>query len=101
MVRAVQRGLTTSGGGRGNSGLTNSAIAGWNRVHLDARPYPANDLEAEAARLRALGATAVDLDQDVPWTVLADPEGNEFCLLGPSWLEPARGTCRRPIREVR
>ncbi|TCM48992.1 hypothetical protein EV648_103260 [Kribbella sp. VKM Ac-2568] len=56
----------------------------WNRVHLDLRPYPADDLEAEAARLRTLGATAIDLGQsDVPWTVLADPEGNEFCLLAP------------------
>jgi predicted enzyme related to lactoylglutathione lyase len=57
---------------------------GWNRVHLDIRPYPGDDLEAEAARLRTLGATAIDLGQsDVPWTVLADPEGNEFCLLAP------------------
>ncbi|MEV6417358.1 VOC family protein [Kribbella sp. NPDC051718] len=57
----------------------------WNRVHLDLRPYPGDDLEAEAARLRALGATAVDLGEgDVPWTVLADPEGNEFCLLTPA-----------------
>ncbi|MFC4065942.1 VOC family protein [Actinoplanes subglobosus] len=56
----------------------------WNRVHLDVRPYPGDDPEAEAARLRALGATAVDLGGDVRWTVLADPEGNEFCLLSPS-----------------
>lgn len=57
----------------------------WNRVHLDVRPYPGDDPEAEAARLRALGATAIDLGQsDVHWTVLADPEGNEFCLLSPS-----------------
>jgi predicted enzyme related to lactoylglutathione lyase len=56
----------------------------WNRVHLDVRPYPGDDPEAEAARLRTLGATAIDLGQnDVPWTVLADPEGNEFCLLAP------------------
>ncbi|MFI7608667.1 VOC family protein [Micromonospora sp. NPDC049366] len=54
----------------------------WNRVHLDVRPYPGDDLAAEAARLRALGATTIDLD--VPWKVLADPEGNEFCLLSPS-----------------
>jgi hypothetical protein len=53
----------------------------WNRVHLDVRPYPGDDPEAEAARLLALGATAIELD--VPWTVLADPEGNEFCLLAP------------------
>ncbi len=57
---------------------------GWNRVHLDVRPYPGDDLEAEAVRLRALGATDVDLPSEVPWTVLADPEGNEFCLLAPS-----------------
>ena len=28
-------------------------------------------------------ATAIDLGQDIPWTVLADPEGSEFCLLTP------------------
>jgi predicted enzyme related to lactoylglutathione lyase len=56
---------------------------GWNRVHLDVRPYPGDDLEAEAARLRELGATAIDLGQSVPWKVMADPEGNEFCLLAP------------------
>jgi predicted enzyme related to lactoylglutathione lyase len=55
----------------------------WNRVHLDIRPYPGDDPEAEAARLRTLGATAIDLGQSVPWTVFADPEGNEFCLLAP------------------
>ncbi|MFI6327905.1 VOC family protein [Micromonospora chersina] len=54
----------------------------WNRVHLDVRPYPGDDLEAETARLRTLGATVIDLD--VPWKVLADPEGNEFCLLTPA-----------------
>ncbi|MFF0153894.1 VOC family protein [Micromonospora sp. NPDC005203] len=57
---------------------------GWNRVHLDVRPYPGDDLAAEAARLRTLGATVVDLGpSEVPWTVLADPEGNEFCVLTP------------------
>ncbi|MBW6434889.1 VOC family protein [Actinoplanes hulinensis] len=57
---------------------------GWNRVHLDVRPYPGDDPGAEAARLRALGATTVDLGNgDISWTVLADPEGNEFCLLSP------------------
>jgi hypothetical protein len=36
------------------------------------------------ARLRALGATDVDLGQgDVPWVCLADSEGNEFCVLTP------------------
>jgi len=56
----------------------------WNRVHLDLRPYPGDELDAEVARLRTLGATVIDLGQsDVPWTVLADLEGNEFCLLAP------------------
>jgi catechol 2,3-dioxygenase-like lactoylglutathione lyase family enzyme len=57
---------------------------GWNRVHLDVRPYPGADPAAEADRLRSLGATDADVGQgDVPWTVLADPETNEFCLLAP------------------
>jgi Glyoxalase-like domain len=56
---------------------------GWNRVHLDVRPYPGDDPRAEAARLRTLGATAIDLGSELPWTVMADPEGNEFCLLAP------------------
>ncbi|MFF0274496.1 VOC family protein [Streptomyces sp. NPDC004330] len=56
----------------------------WNRVHLDVAPYPGEDLAAEAARLRALGATDPGIDQsEIPWTILADPEGNEFCLLTP------------------
>jgi predicted enzyme related to lactoylglutathione lyase len=64
---------------------TPDAKTGWNRVHLDLRPYPGDDVAAEADRLRALGATDVALGgADVPWTVLADPEGNEFCLLSPA-----------------
>lgn len=55
----------------------------WNRVHLDLLPDPLDGKEAEVTRLRALGAADIDLGQgDVPWTVLADPEGNEFCVLG-------------------
>ncbi|HUR04490.1 MAG TPA: VOC family protein [Nonomuraea sp.] len=57
----------------------------WNRVHLDLLPYPVDSKAAEVARLEALGATLADVGQgDVPWTVLADPEGNEFCVLGPA-----------------
>jgi predicted enzyme related to lactoylglutathione lyase len=57
---------------------------GWNRVHLDVRPYPGDDAAAEAARLESLGATAIHLGRsDIPWRVFADPEGNEFCLLAP------------------
>jgi hypothetical protein len=55
-----------------------------NRIHLDLRPYPGDDQAAEVSRLRALGATAIDIGQgDISWAVLADPEGNEFCVLTP------------------
>lgn len=54
--------------------------AGKNRLHLDFRP---DDQAAEVERLIGLGATRVDIGQgDVAWVVLADPEGNEFCVLG-------------------
>jgi catechol 2,3-dioxygenase-like lactoylglutathione lyase family enzyme len=53
-----------------------------NRLHLDLRP---DDRDAEVARIEALGATRVDVGQgpDVTWVVLADPEGNELCVLRP------------------
>ena len=52
-----------------------------NRLHIDLNP---DDLDAEAERLLALGARPADIGQgDVPWVVLADPEGNEFCVLRP------------------
>jgi catechol 2,3-dioxygenase-like lactoylglutathione lyase family enzyme len=51
-----------------------------NRLHIDLRP---KDQAAEVARLEALGAHRVDVGQgaDVTWVVLADPDGNEFCVL--------------------
>ena len=51
-----------------------------NRLHLDLRP---DDQEAAVARAEALGARRIDIGQgdDVTWVVLADPEGNEFCIL--------------------
>jgi Glyoxalase-like domain len=51
-----------------------------NRLHVDLRP---DDQSAEVARAEALGAVRVDVgqDDDVTWVVLADPEGNEFCIL--------------------
>lgn len=54
-----------------------------NRVHLDIRPADGSSQEAELARLLAHGARRVDIGQgpDATWHVLADPEGNEFCLL--------------------
>ena len=53
-----------------------------NRLHLDLRP---SDQFAEVRRLIGLGATRVDVGQpgDSSWVVLADPEGNEFCVLRP------------------
>jgi hypothetical protein len=55
---------------------------GKNRMHLHVALPPETDLGAEVERLRALGARRVDIGQgDVPWVVLADPDGNEFCLL--------------------
>jgi catechol 2,3-dioxygenase-like lactoylglutathione lyase family enzyme len=55
--------------------------AGKNRVHVDVNPSGC-DVDEELERLLGLGATRVDVGQgDVPWYVLADPEGNEFCLL--------------------
>jgi hypothetical protein len=51
-----------------------------NRLHLDFRP---DDRDAEVDRLLALGARRVDIGQgEQPWVVLADPESNEFCVLG-------------------
>ena len=52
-----------------------------NRVHLDMNPVGC-DQGAELDRLLSLGARRVDIGQgEQPWVVLADPEGNEFCLL--------------------
>jgi catechol 2,3-dioxygenase-like lactoylglutathione lyase family enzyme len=53
-----------------------------NRLHADLRPPNDSDHATELARLLDLGAVRVDIGQgDAPWAVLADPEGNEFCLL--------------------
>jgi len=51
-----------------------------NRLHVDVRP---DDQAAEVARLEQLGATRADVGQrgDVTWIVMADPHGNEFCVL--------------------
>ena len=55
-----------------------------NRVHPDVAPYRGDDPAAEVTRLRGLGAVPADVGQgEVGWTVLADPEGNEFCVLSP------------------
>jgi predicted enzyme related to lactoylglutathione lyase len=51
-----------------------------NRLHIDLNP---DNQEAEVARLLGLGAKRVDVGQndEVTWVVMADPEGNEFCVL--------------------
>ena len=53
-----------------------------NRLHLDLRP---DDQAAHVERLLAMGATRAEIGQtgEEPWVVLADPEGNEFCVLAP------------------
>jgi predicted enzyme related to lactoylglutathione lyase len=55
-----------------------------NRIHFDVAPYRGDDHAAEVTRLRQLGAAPANVGQDqVPWEVLADPEGNELCVLAP------------------
>ena len=50
-----------------------------NRLHLDFRP---DNQQAEVDKFLRAGARHADVGQgDVPWVVLADPEGNEFCVL--------------------
>jgi len=51
-----------------------------NRLHLDLRPI---DQAREVERLESLGAARVSVGQtaEATWVVLADPEGNEFCVL--------------------
>jgi hypothetical protein len=63
------------------------ATTGKNRVHLDLATESAAHQAAQVDRLLGLGAAHADIGQgvegDVPWVVLADPEGNEFCVLDP------------------
>jgi hypothetical protein len=65
--------------------------SGKNRLHLDLRPA---DQAAEVARLEGLGASRADVGQgpDVSWVVMADPDGNEFCVLKP--LPPQETSAR-------
>jgi predicted enzyme related to lactoylglutathione lyase len=55
-----------------------------NRVHVDLTTS-AEDRDQEIERLIGLGARRVDVGQtgEESWTVLADPEGNEFCVVRP------------------
>jgi predicted enzyme related to lactoylglutathione lyase len=54
-------------------------------VHIDLAPEKAEDQGAAVRQLQQAGAVAADVGQgpDVSWVVLADPEGNEFCVLSP------------------
>ncbi|MBC7723340.1 MAG: VOC family protein [Burkholderiaceae bacterium] len=57
-----------------------------NRLHLDLAPRAGDDQDAAVTALVERGASRVDVGQDnekVNWVVLADPEGNEFCVLSP------------------
>ena len=57
---------------------------GSHRVHLDLRSRTPEEQRELVARAEAAGAERIDIGQgDVPWVVLADPEGNEFCVLRP------------------
>jgi hypothetical protein len=57
---------------------------GKNRLHFDLAPPADSDQQAEVDRLVSLGATRIDIGQgDVSWVVMADPDGNEFCVLTP------------------
>ncbi len=55
-----------------------------NRLHIDLAPHIEDDRDALVSSLLDRGAKRVDVGQDeekATWTVLADPEGNEFCVL--------------------
>ena len=73
--------LVATDGSGGRLGLmpSQSEKTAKNRVHFDLRPH---DQQAEVHRLEGLGARRIDIGQtDVTWVVMADPEGNEFCVL--------------------
>jgi hypothetical protein len=64
-----------------------------NRLHLDLRADGSTQSD-EVRRLLALGAQRVDVGQtsEATWVVLADPEGNEFCLLSRSVQDVSGGS---------
>jgi predicted enzyme related to lactoylglutathione lyase len=66
---------------------------GKNRLHMHVAPVGGADQRSETDRLVSLGATPVDVGQGrVGWTVMGDPDDNEFCLLdGPPSGHPRRG----------
>ncbi|MFI7455556.1 VOC family protein [Nonomuraea sp. NPDC049714] len=57
---------------------------GKNRLHFDLAPPPHGDQQAEVDRLASLGATRIDIGRpEAGWVAMADPDGNEFCVLTP------------------
>ena len=61
-----------------------SPKTGKNRLHFDLAPPADGDQQAEVDRLVSLGAARIDIGQgEVSWVVMADPDGNELCLLTP------------------
>jgi catechol 2,3-dioxygenase-like lactoylglutathione lyase family enzyme len=78
-IRSPRGGSTISWGGP-----PVAPKVGRNRLHWDLAPSADGDQQAEVARLVSLGATPVDLGRgDVDGVVLADPDGNEFCVVAP------------------
>ena len=76
-IQSPQGGTKISWGGPPVAPRTGRA-----RLHFDLAPGTGSTQTEEVERLIALGATRADLGHgDVAWTVLADPDGNEFCLL--------------------
>lgn len=74
--------LTASDGSERQLGLmpSDSEKLTKNRIHFDLRPD--TNQTAEVERLEGLGAQRIDIGQTgVTWVVMADPEGNEFCVL--------------------
>jgi catechol-2,3-dioxygenase len=73
------------------------AKAGKNRLHIELQP---DDQDAEVERLLDMGARHVDVGQTgkASWVVLADPEGNEFCVL-PANARQQPGPARVPAHE--
>ena len=72
------------------------ARTGENRLHYDLAPAEGSDQQSEIVRLVSLGATRVDIGQgDVDWVVMADPDGNAFCVF------PHVALTRRPRRPSR
>ena len=62
--------------------LVSGAKTTKNRLHIDLRP---DDRDVEVERLLGLGASRIHVGQGTAsWVVLADPEGNEFCVLSSS-----------------